>query len=1021
MLENPKERLLRIGRALSTPKVKKIGGWLAALWLAFSVLGYFVAPPLAKSLLIGQLAQALGRDVSIEKITVNPWALSAQVQGLSVKDRQGGEQFGFAQLDVNLSSFSMAQVGIVADAIRLQAPRVAVTRLANGRFDISDLLDKWQAPSDKGSSGVPRFSLNNIEVVDGKLDVDDQSKGVRHTVEAIHFSLPFISSLPYKADVFVQPAFSAVVDGAQLRFQGQSKPFAASHASELELHLQDVALSRLQPYLPATLPLRLSSGQLATALKLAFAQQPDGVQTLRLSGTAQVQGLALAEVSGAPWLSLDKLDVALQEADPLLGHWTFEQLALQGLRVGQGQPSLPLRIGQLAVQQARLDLQARRVEAAEVKAAAVQARVGRTPHGEIAFLALPRTGQSAAPAAQTPGPSTAPPPASDWVARVGRFSLDGSSLRFEDRTLTPTAVQNIEQVRLTAENIDSTPTHTNTFTLAARVNPSGTLQAEGTLQLQPLVARLKLDTRALPVSPLQGYIDPYLQATQLQGQFSSQGTLDIQQHPGALQASYKGDLTLAQFSATDTANRTDLLKWKSLYVGDVDFQLDPARLKVGEIALSDFYSRLALSKEGRLNLTDMVRVPASHAPAQDVAPKPPLPIQIAKITLQNGQVNFTDNFIRPNYRANISRLGGSIRNLSSAPDTLADLDLRGSYAHNAPVHISAKLNPLADKKFLDLQAEVSSINLVDLSPYSGKYAGYNIDKGQLSLTATYKLENRQLTAENRIFIDQLTFGEKVESPDATQLPVHLAIALLKNNRGEIDINLPISGSLDDPQFSIGGLIFKVIANLFVKAVTSPFALLGSLFGDSQELSQIGFAPGRASLDDAAIKKLETLAKAMREREGLKLEITGGADPDLDQEGLKRLGLERAMRAEKRKDLAARQRESVSAQDVQIGADEYATYLTRAYKQAAFPKPRNLIGLPKELPVPEMEKLMLAQHSVSDEDVRQLAARRAQAAQSWLVEQGQLPLNRVFLLPVQVGTGASSPTQKPRNRVDFSLR
>ena len=268
--------------------------------------------------------------------------------------------------------------------------------------------------------------------------------------------------------------------------------------------------------------------------------------------------------------------------------------------------------------------------------------------------------------------------------------------------------------------------------------------------------------------------------------------------------------------------------------------------------------------------------------------------------------------------------------------------------------------------------------------------------------------------------DQLTFGEKVESPDATQLPVQLAIALLKNNRGEIDIHLPISGSLDDPQFSLGGLIFKVIANLFVKAVTSPFALLGSLFGDQQELSQIAFAPGRASLDDAALKKLDTLAKAMREREGLTLEITGSADQESDLEGLKQAALERAMQAEKRKDIR-QPRESVSEQDLHIAPGEYATYLTRAYQQARFPKPRNLIGLPKALPVAEMEKLMLAHLTIEDDDLQALATARAQAAQAWLIEQGRLPLSRIFLLPVQLGKGSGSAPEARRQRVDFSLR
>ena len=312
---------------------------------------------------------------------------------------------------------------------------------------------------------------------------------------------------------------------------------------------------------------------------------------------------------------------------------------------------------------------------------------------------------------------------------------------------------------------------------------------------------------------------------------------------------------------------------------------------------------------------------------------------------------------------------------------------------------------------------MGGVDLVPFSPYSGKYAGYNIDKGKLSLNVAYKLENNQLAAENRLFIDQLTFGDKVESPDATGLPVNLAISLLKNNRGEIDLNLPISGSLDDPEFSVGGVIVQVIVNLFTKAVTSPFALLGSLVGGGEELSKVEFGPGRATIDDVASKRLETLAKALNERESLKLEITGRADPEIDKEGIKRVAIENAAKAEKLKDMTKKGGEDAGLDSVQLLATEYPVYLQRAYKEAKFPKPRNFIGMQKELPLEEMEKLMLANQQVSDADVEQLALQRAQNVQSWLVDQGKVPAARVFLVEPKADTGDKGKA----SRVDFSLR
>jgi hypothetical protein len=257
----------------------------------------------------------------------------------------------------------------------------------------------------------------------------------------------------------------------------------------------------------------------------------------------------------------------------------------------------------------------------------------------------------------------------------------------------------------------------------------------------------------------------------------------------------------------------------------------------------------------------------------------------------------------------------------------------------------------------------------------------------------------------------------VESPDATQLPVNLAIALLKNNRGEIDLNLPISGSLDDPEFSIGGLVIKVIVNLFVKAVTSPFALLGSMFGGGEELSNIEFGPGRATFDEAAAKRLESLAKALNDRDSLKLEITGRADPETDKEGIKRVAIERAVKAEKLKEQLNKGGEGAAVDTIEVAAAEYPVYLQRAYKEAKFPKPRNLIGMQKELPVEEMEKLMLTNLPATGDDVQQLALRRAENVQSWLINEGKVPPERIFLVEPKTEAGEKGKG----SRVDFSLR
>lgn len=1096
---------------------KRIAMWLGGLLLVFGLFGYFAAPLLIKSILLKQLSQELHREVSIEKIDINPYALSAHVNGLSIKAEGGREVAGFDELFINLSTASIFKLAAVIDEIRLQGLRIAVARVAEGRYDISDLLDQWMQPKDEPPSTTPRFSVNNIQLIGGKIEFDDQPKGKVHTISDINLTLPFVSSLPYQAEILVEPSFAASINGSTVVLKGRSKPFAGSHESELDLDLDRLDLAGFQPYLPESLPLRLTAGTLDSELKVVFKELSDQVFSLAVIGSAHVSALAIVESNGQPLIGWKRLDVDLENADLINQNIVVKRIALDGLdatlsvnRQGEfnvlmladklakpaAQPAEPkaptgnllawslgefalsnglirwkddskltpvtgelrnlqvavgkvdskllepieiseasyqvdlgerFRVEKMVVKGIRVDLPAHRVEIDEVTNSQTRARMLRNKAGDIEWVSSPVLKTIRATDAKVDDQRP-------WIGRLAKLNVEDLGFRFEDQSTQPAALQELEGFSLHGKNLTNEPGKKGTMSLSSKINKKGQLNVDGSLQIFPLDLALKIESIAIPLLPLQPYFAEHVNIALTRGQLSNKGEATLQIDKGSLKVGYTGSATLGDLLAVDKENSADFLKWKSLYLGGIDFRLAPMSINVGEIALSDFYSRLILSSAGRLNVQDIVRKPAGEAAvagSMDVtksaemkaagtdgqASKPPVPIKITKITLQNGTVNFSDFFIKPNYTVNVTKLGGRVTGLSSATDSVADMDLRGSYAGSAPVEIVAKLNPLASKPYLDLKAAVTGVDLVGFSPYSGKYAGYNIEKGKLSLNVAYKLENNQLTADNRLFIDQFTFGDSVESPDATKLPVNLAISLLKNNRGEIDLNLPISGSLDDPQFSIGGLIIKVIANLFVKAVTAPFALLGSMLGSGEELSTVEFATGRTNISDAAGKKLNVLAKALTERAALKLEITGRADPEADREGVKHVAIERAMKAEKLKDMLKKGSEGNSLDSIEIAPEEYKTYLTRAYKEAKFAKPRNMIGFQKELPVEEMEKLMLTNVRASDDDILQLARQRAENVQGWLIEQGKVGPERLFLLPPKVERDEKAKA----SRVDFSLR
>jgi outer membrane protein OmpA-like peptidoglycan-associated protein len=340
--------------------------------------------------------------------------------------------------------------------------------------------------------------------------------------------------------------------------------------------------------------------------------------------------------------------------------------------------------------------------------------------------------------------------------------------------------------------------------------------------------------------------------------------------------------------------------------------------------------------------------------------------------------------------------------------------LQGRVNRSAPIAINGSVNPLAPMAFVDLKAKADGVELTGLTPYSAKYTGYPIVKGTLTIDVHYLLDQGQLTADNHLFIDQFTFGDRVESHDATTLPVRLAVALLKNARGEIAVEVPVSGSLSDPQFSLSGVILDAFVNLIVKAVTSPFSLIASAFGTQEDLDYIEFAPGLATLTPDSQQKLATIAQALQDRPALRLDISGRVDPQSDREGLREARLASLIRMHKIKDIGGHE----DADRVQLTPEEYNTYLTRVYKTATFPKPRDFLGFDKSLPPAEMKKLLLTNMEITDQDLQDLADGRANAVRQWL--SGQVDPGRLFVVaPTLEADGIKD--QGKTTRVDLSLK
>lgn len=1258
------------------------GGGFVGLILVLMFLAWSAGPPLVRSWVAGKIGEAIGRKVEFGAVAINPLNLSLAVRDIAVYEADGTTRFvGASGLLVKVSLASVRRLAPVLDTLQLEAPFVRVIHEGEGKFNFSDILARLASQPADPKAEPARFSLNNITITSGRFEFDDRARGGAHVLSDLEVGVPFLSNLPYAAELFTEPVIRAKVDGAPLVLQGKTLPFAPSHQTSLSIDLDGLDLKTWAGFIPALVKAKLVAGKLDTKLSIGFEQKGD-VQQVLLDGKAALRELAVQEAGGAPLLNLARLEVGFDKTEPLAreiriaaitaeapetwvrrdktgrvnwqdvvaspapaaaaasaapaaarviavgkigiakGKLTFEdagfadakgapvrvavrelELDVQQFSTGAGEAPVKLamlvndaakvgaeaRLGladgaaqgtlaidgfkpralqpfyaaalradlsdtaldarlnfrtswkdafqfaltessarlrdlRLALPDAKealasariieaeginLDLAQRRFALTRALATGLKADLARNADGSLNVLALlapsdPKaTAMPAAPTkpavpnAKALAGSAAKAPDTPWRVALKSVQLAQSDLAFTDHGVAavnrgqPARLAwsqvnvRVDEVALPLENGKAWP-----VSVAWAEAPTGNVKVSGTLTPQPLAANLELDVGVIDVVRLQPYFGQFSNAALTSAFLTVKGRASFALPEGsAPRAGFEGSIGVANARAVDRINGEDFARWRGLDLPAVEVRYNlgptPVEVNLGAVTLSDYFARIILNADGRLNLSDIVAKPDAQrptsltqatpvaptgstqgggttvaplpAPAAPVAAGPAPVIRVGQVRLQRGNINFSDFFIKPNYTTNLTGVSGSISRVASDNPAPADVSIEGRVDDDAPVRLVGQVNPLSSVLFLDLAAQARGIELTRLTPYAAKYAGYPITRGKLTVDLKYRIEQGKLEATNHLFLDQLTFGDKVESPDATKLPVMLAVALLKNSRGEIDVNLPISGSLSDPDFSIGGIVLRIIGNLIVKAVTAPFSLLASIFGgsDSIELSYLEFAPGSAEIGPAQVKALDTLGKALNDRTGLKLEITGRVDPVADIEGVRQAYVLRQVRAQKRRALIA-QGQTTTREDVEVTPEEYPKYLELAYKAEAVRRPSapaavaaaarpaaapgatgasaaassagapattGTAAAPAAAPhaptVAEMEKALHDNAPIDENTLKGLADRRALRVKRYLEDEAKIPGERMFLIAPKLtaeGVQKGSPS-----RVDFAVQ
>ena len=977
------------------------------------------------------------------------------LSGAELHDREDRALLRLERLDVVLKNLQPLQSVLELESVHLQAPELFASRNAQGRINWLSLQDA-SAPA-AGKADAPaahpgwQVALPLLEIEKATVhwtDASPEAGAAGAALQARELALQARDiHWPLREPLHFSASTQLLAGGAAQRTAQEAAQLRVNGAVALEQGRVAIAARKL--------PLQWAAPYLSRSLKPELAGMLSTDAGVAWNGAAMV--LHVGELS-------------------------VDQLALKD-------KAAPVDMARLQLQQAQIDMARQRVSIERVALQKPRLGVARDAQGRWMFEHwLPQAAVPAKPA--DAGQARAPA----WALKLQAMEIDGGELAFRDEApagpasaVNPVALQLTElRLRLGAIEPLAARSAPAKMELSARVASgrrvqAGSLSLRGELGLAPLALEGRVQARSLPLHAFEPYFADKLNVELVRADGSFLGQLRFASLPAGPDLAVQGDVELSEMrmrsalaepvqapagpagassaagavaavlseSTADRARsqasmglgaRDELLAWKTLAVRGLDLRMEPSRplrVSVRETALSDFFARVIVQRNGRINLQDIVKTARSEQSVEqngvssaavpqvggDGAAAGPAPvIQMGPMVLTGGKVQFSDYFIQPNYSADLSELAGRLSAFSSQPPEgqqgvqLADLELRGRAQGTASLEITGQVNPLARPLALDIRAQMRDLELPPLSPYSIKYAGHGIERGKLSMDVNYKIEpDGQLTARNKLVLHQLTFGEEVKGAPAS-LPVRLAVALLSDRNGVIDLDLPISGSLNDPQFRLAPVIFKIIGNLIMKAVTAPFALLSGAFAGNGESAMVVFAPGRSQLDAKARESLDQVAKSLRDRPALKLTAVGEARDAEDRDAWKQAALEELLLAQKRRQAL---RDGKSAQSVtEIQAAEMPALMKALYSRADFSKPRNLVGLVKDVPAEQMRAMLLEHITVPDDAMRELALARGVAVRDYLAGQ-QLPLERLFLGAPK--TGSDDPDWVPRTQLGLSTR
>lgn len=975
-------------RRLLRPRV--VIGTLVGLITFYAFFGFVLVPYVIKSYVVPSVSEQVKHPILLREAAFNPFALSLRLTGLEVHEQNDAPMVGFEELFVNVRAVTLLFQKVAFDEIRLVMPFVAARVNSEGKLNLLSLVPPSDGtappptqPSGERKSLMP-LQIDLLEIGRGIVEYRDDSKSRPIVMDVVPFEIMLrnFSTVPIEGRENAHAFTAEIGKGEQISWEGTI--FLEPIESDGRINLSGIKLKTLHQVLRDVVQFDIQQGVLGLSVPYHFDLRGETAQTIVKNGKLSIDNLAIVERGGI---------------DPII---TVPKFGVEGVQ---------------------LDLQKQIVDVTKVHSADARFDAALDADGVLNLQSL------FAPVEGGGGTTTSAPvknesnnAAKPWSVSVDEVVLRNYAAAFEDRTLPRPGHVDVTGMDVTVKEVAIPWKKPLPVNLSMKVNETGSINVKGKVSVEPLSADTDLTLDHIELRPFQPYADRFLNADILDGAIDLAGVLHFaKEHGSGPLMQFAGNVAVTQLAISDRKDLDDVLTWKALNVNRIALDVEPTAVKIGEVVWQQPSLQVIMGADGQLNLSRLAVAPppgdqASRAQEREKVPaktSDPVPVTIDQVKVVKLAATFQDLSVEPKVRTSLTDFGGTIKGLSSKQLKKADVNLKGKIGRAAPLKVVGKVNPLSENAFTDLVITLGGMDLTPGSAYSGKFVGYGLSKGKLSLDLKYKVSQKVLEAENLVHVDQLTFGEKTNSPDATSLPVPLVVALLKDRKGMIEIDMPIRGNLNDPDFRYGKVVISTLLNLLTKVVASPFSLMGKLVpggGSEEDLQFIGFQPGSASLADEDTKKLEALETALEERAGLRLDIKGTFDTTLD-----RAALQQAKLRERLVEMSGLPRGAANADQPALSAREEQRLIEKLYARIP-PADRTSTTQESSQPtVEEMKQKVAASIAISEAEFEALAKQRAEGIRTRLIENGKLTEERIALQD----TGAAESGHE-RIRTQLSL-